>query len=75
MYCTALYRPVLYWLHVVGVIEGGGCIFYTVLCCTALYWPQVVEVIDDGSGRIKIGCSIKLADQTSGDDLDPAGTK
>jgi hypothetical protein len=34
---------------------------------------QVVEVQpDDGSGRgPRIGCSIKLADQKSGQDLDP----
>ena len=38
---------------------------------------QVVEIgEDDGSGRgPKIGCSIKLVDQTSGEDMDPNGLR
>ena len=37
-------------------------------CC------QVVEVSED-QGRAKVACSIKLADQKTGADLDSAGTK
>ena len=38
---------------------------------------QVVEIgEDDGTGRgPKIGCSIKLVDQTSGEDMDPNGLR
>ncbi len=45
------------------------------LCCITP--AQVVEIgQDDGSGRgPKISCSIKLVDQTSGEDLDPNGLR
>jgi hypothetical protein len=40
------------------------------VCCA----QQVVEVSED-QGRAKVACSIKLADQKTGADLDPAGAK
>lgn len=39
-------------------------------------YVKVVEVDDDGSGRgVKIGCSLKVVDQTTGEDLDPTGLR
>ncbi|GFR46504.1 hypothetical protein Agub_g8085, partial [Astrephomene gubernaculifera] len=39
-------------------------------------WVKVVEVApDEARGGFKIGCSIKLVNQTSGEDLDPANTR
>ena len=41
-----------------------------------MIWIKVVEVDDDGSGRgVKIGCSLKVVDQTTGEDLDPTGLR
>ena len=34
---------------------------------------KVVEVETDDSGRLKLGCSLKLVDQRTGADLDPSG--
>ncbi len=38
--------------------------------------PQVVEVApDEARGGFKIGCSIKLVNQASGEDLDPTNMR
>ncbi len=48
-----------------GIVAVGDAVFV-----------KVVEVVDDESGRgPKIGCSIKLVDQTSGEDMDPNGLR
>ena len=35
-------------------------------------WVKLVEMREDGGGNMKLGCSMKAVDQSTGADLDPS---
>ena len=35
-------------------------------------WVKLVEMREDGGGNMKLGCSMKAVDQSTGTDLDPS---